>query len=172
MRCLSCSLVFAIMTCALMAGGCGYSTQTIYPTEVKTVTVRPIANRTFYRGVEFELREALIKEIEYRTPYKVVSDAVADSELTVTIVGLNQRRLSQTERGGLPQEMEAMLIANVEWRNLLTGDLLRERSGLARVGRYVPTRPVSENQAIGQSGAVESLAADIVAVMRSEWEME
>lgn len=152
-----------------LLSACGYTTQSIYPQNIQTVAVRPIGNDTFYRGVEFELREAVMKEIEFRTPYKVVTTNVADSELQINIVGLSQRVINHTEVAGLPQEMEVDLIIDFFWRDLTTGDTLRERTGLHRVGRYIPTRPVSENFAIGQSDVVESVAQAVVSTMREQW---
>src|SRR5947208_344009 len=67
----------------------GYTTQPNYDTSIHTVHVPIFKNDTLRRGLEFELTRAVVREIEAKTPYKVVSDCNhADTELTGTIVTL------------------------------------------------------------------------------------
>lgn len=156
-----------LMLTLAFVGGCGYSSKTIYPTEVSSVQVKMFGNRTFYRGTEFELTEALVKEIELRTPYKVVSDAAADTVLEGTIVSITQTQLSRRRNGGLPQEMEMQFLVDFTWRNLRTGQVMADRKGLAVVGRYVP--PAGETLSAGQHEAIQKLASQIVWEMSGQW---
>src|SRR5262249_31118753 len=50
----------------------GYTTQPNYNCNIHTVYVPIFKNRTFYKGLEFDLTRAVIREIEAKTPYKVV----------------------------------------------------------------------------------------------------
>ena len=52
--------------------GCGYSLRAPYDTNVKTVYVPLFRSVSFRRDVQFQLTELVQKEIEKRTPYKVV----------------------------------------------------------------------------------------------------
>jgi hypothetical protein len=153
----------------LFLGGCGYSHKELYPADVRTIAVPIFANRSFYQGAEFDLTEALTKEIETRTPYKVVKEASADSSLTGTIVNIEQTRLSRVRGGGVPQEMEFRVTVNFEWKNLRSGKILRERRGFTAVGRYVPTRPVNETYFTAQHDASQLMAEMIVSDMRGDW---
>ena len=66
----------------------GYTTRPLYDLGIRTVRVPIFKNFTFRRGLEFQLTEAVIREIESKTPYKVVQEAdCADTELIGTIVG-------------------------------------------------------------------------------------
>ena len=157
-----------LMVAALLGlGGCGYTHKTIYPTDISSVKVGILNNRTFYRGVEFDLTEALIKEIELRTPYKVISSDAADTVLEGTIVNISQHLLSRRRDGGLPQELEVQLMVDFTWRNVRTGQILADRKGLAVVGRYVP--PVGETLTLGQNEAVAKMATQIVSSMSGQW---
>jgi Lipopolysaccharide-assembly len=81
-------------------------------TTIHTVYVPIFKNRTFRRGLEFDLTRAVIREIEAKTPYKVVSDeASADAVLSGTI--LAQRPWKSSE--------EAELTVVVRWRSARTG---------------------------------------------------
>ncbi len=159
-----------LLVLAASLPGCGYASKPLYPA-VQSVAVPIFANSNpqLYRDVEFDLNEALIKEIELRTPYKVVAGPAAETLLQGTITGVEQRRLSVTRTGGLPQEMELVLTVNLTWRDQKTGRVLRDRQGMEIVGRYTPAQPVSQTLATAQHQAVEQMARQIVDLMREDW---
>src|SRR5947207_12069979 len=69
----------------------GYTTRPNYDPGIRTIRVPIFKNYTYIRGLEFELTKAVIREIQVRTPFKVVSaDCPADTELTGTILTLNK----------------------------------------------------------------------------------
>ena len=51
----------------------------------------------------------------------------------------------------------------------LAGESLRDRRGFATVGRHLPAHPVGEPFEVARHEAVQQLAKDIVAVMRTDW---
>lgn len=160
-----------LMLLALAMGqvGCGYSSKELYPKEIHTVAVPIFENRTFYRGVEFELAEAMVKQIESRTPYKVVAPGTAQTILEGTITQIEQSRLSRRRPGGLPQEMELTITVDFVWKDLGKGGVIKDRRGFQAVGRYIPTAGIGEPFEVAQHDAVERLARDIVSTMRTDW---
>ncbi|HMD54839.1 MAG TPA: LPS assembly lipoprotein LptE, partial [Phycisphaerae bacterium] len=75
-----------LLACALFsAAGCGYQSQYLYPTGIETISVPMWSNQSYYRNLEFQLTEAIDKNIESRTPYRLASGDQADTELTGTI---------------------------------------------------------------------------------------
>ena len=159
-------LALAAAAAATLLAGCGYSHQGLYPQGIQSVGVRIFDNKTYYQDVQFDLSEALIKQIELETPYKAVSGA-ADTLLEGTITEIEQQRLSRTSQGGLVQELEVRIVVDFHWKDERSGQVLRQRRALVAVGRHVPTRPVSEPFETGQHAAVQRLAEQIVAAMRS-----
>jgi len=164
-QCLAAALLAAA---SLAVVGCGYSRQGLFPEDVRTVTVQTFQNKTFYKGVQFDLTEALIKQMELETPYKALSGS-ADTLLEGVITDIQQRKLSRTSTGGLVQEVEVRITVNFQWKDQRTGDLLRQRKGFVGVGRHVLTSPIGESFQTGQHGAVQRLAQQIVATMRSDF---
>lgn len=158
-----------IMAAVFVAAGCGYNAKELFPAEYQTVAVPMFENKTFYRGIEMDLSEALVKEIEARTPYKVVQRGGAGTELTGTITAVEQDLVSRRASGGLPQEVEVIVVVDFAWKDLRTGQPIRDRQGFEAVGRYVPARPVGQPYEVAQHAAVEQLAEDIVSVMQAEW---
>ncbi|MEM1099002.1 MAG: LPS assembly lipoprotein LptE [Planctomycetota bacterium] len=178
--------VLGLVLCAAVAfglTGCGYTTAELYRDDVSSVALPIFENRTFERGVEADLAEALAKEVQRRTPYAVASSAgggaSGDTELVGTITAVRRQRLARTADTGLPQELEVRLIADVQWRDRRSGDVLMERRGLEEVGRYIPAGNVSagvdgggvlgEPFVVAQHAAVSRLAQAIVDAMRADF---
>ncbi|MCX5661229.1 MAG: LPS assembly lipoprotein LptE [Planctomycetota bacterium] len=159
----------ALASAVLLLAGCGYGTKAVYPSGIRSVTVPIFENRSFYRGMERDLTEALIKAIELQTPYKAVARAGADTELTGKILNVKQIQLSRRFEGGLPQELEVRITLDYVWRDVRSGQVIRERKGFECVSRYVPSRPVGETLDIAQAEVAEVAAQAIVATMRSDW---
>src|SRR5437868_379311 len=94
----------------------GYTTRPNYDTSIKTVRVNIFENRTFYRGLEFELQEALVREIETLTPYKVVGVGCnADTEISGTIITYNKNILNRTQQNEI-REAERVLTVDIVWK--------------------------------------------------------
>ena len=98
----------------------GYTTRPLYDLGIRTVRVPIFKNFTFRRGLEFQLTEAVVREIESKTPYKVAQDCDADTELIGTIVGrskavINYNQLAET------REAPTTLTVEVVWRDLRAG---------------------------------------------------
>ena len=69
-----------------------------YDMGIRTIRVPIFRNQTFYRGLEFSLTQAVVREIEAKTPYKVVGEGCsADTELTGNIVNYAKAILNRTQ---------------------------------------------------------------------------
>ena len=163
------TVAITIAACCMTLTGCGYSHQELFPEDVSSITIPVLRNESFYRGVEYDLTEALVKEIELRCPYKVVDSQTAQTQLDGTIVSVEQRMLSRRKEGGMVQEMEVVIVIDFQWKDLRTGKTLRERKGFKTVGRYLPARPISQRYELAQHEAVGQTAQAVVNIMRSDW---
>jgi hypothetical protein len=102
----------------------GYTTKPNYDCSIHTVRVPIFKNRTFRQGIEFDLTRAVVREIEQKTPYKVVGPNVdADTELTGTIITYVKSTLNVNPLNEI-REQETDLTVEVTWRNLRTGEYL------------------------------------------------
>jgi outer membrane lipopolysaccharide assembly protein LptE/RlpB len=153
-----------------LAGGCGYSFQSLYPENVRTVSV-PMWHRgrdVYRRGLEMRLTEALVKQIELRTPYKVTHRAAdPDTELTGTITRVEQSVLSRNPDTGRPRELELTVTVSFAWRDLRSGETIVERSNFPVTGRYITHAPFSEDFFQGSEDVINRLARRIVEEMES-----
>jgi hypothetical protein len=147
----------------------GYSTQSTFREDVATVAIPIFDNDSFSRDVEFELTDALVKEIEARTPYKVASPARADTIIIGTIRRVELDRLSKSRQTGLAEEMIISLTVDFQWKDLRTDRTLLERRSFDGHALFVPSNPSGESLEIGRHGVVQTLARDIVSEMRAAW---
>lgn len=120
----------------------GYSTRPNYDASIQTVYVPIFGNQTYYRGWEFELTRALIREIETKTPYKVVSNPQrADTELIGKIVSITKTLINANQ---LNEVRESQAIMNVEivWRDLRPGQQGQMLSAQRQGGTRSPVNPL------------------------------
>jgi hypothetical protein len=191
-------LVFAALllpSCSSDGNLCilGYTTQPNYDTNIHTVRVPIFKNYTMRdstrQGIEFDLTRAVIREIELKTPYKVVgADCNADTELTGTIVGFTKAILNRNQLNEV-REAEMTLKVEVIWKDLRTGEILSLPKlrpdplpplgdapplpalppplTLASTADFVPE--VGESITTARKKNVDRMAVQIVSMMEKPW---
>ena len=126
----------------------GYTTKPQYPDHIRTIYVPIFKNLTMWRGLEFDLTQAVIREIEAKTPYKVVSSpSCADSQLSGTIVSLNKNVINRNQLNEI-REAETTLAVEIVWKDLRSGEILsRPRPPCHRPCSCSPSPPSFPNWA-------------------------
>ena len=158
-------LVMFLMLCAL--GGCGYSSKPPFNASVRTVCVPIFTNKTFRREWEFRLTEAIDKNIEYRTPYKIAPRKDADTILTGEITQIQENVLTTRFGTDLPRESELTVVVNFTWKDLRSGKILVERRSFNRSATEIPQ--IGERVTDAEQLAIERLATAIVDQLQSDW---
>jgi hypothetical protein len=100
----------------------GYTTEPNYDMSIKTVRVPIFKNVTLHKGLEFDLTQAVVRDIELMTPYKVVQDN-PDTELLGTIISLNKNIINRNQLNEV-REAETTLAVELVWKDLRTGEIL------------------------------------------------
>lgn len=159
-----------------LAGCAGYQigSQSLYPAHIRTVYVPMFESTSFRRNMGERLTEAVQKEIELKTPYKVVNDPNADSVLTGRIVGETKRVVIRS-RTGDAREVQVNLQVEVSWIDRW-GEVIRQGEPIplppeaTDVGAAVNVIPeVGQSVAVAHQQAVSRLAEQIVALMEAPW---
>jgi len=146
----------------------GYAFGSGHRADVKSVSVPIWENRTSSPTLGAQLTEAIIKEIQRSTPWLVV-DSGATTTLSGVVVEQRLRKLDQDSTTGLVQEQGVDLAVDFHWRNNRSRKEVLTRRNFRAQGDFIPTRGVGEPIEIGQFGAIQALARDIVAELRSDW---
>ncbi len=175
----SCATFGAVVLTALVAfgplGGCasdptkGYSTQSTYDDAVRSVAVPVFDNATYSIGLEASLTEAIIKEMRLVTPWVVTSPGNSETTLTGSITRSDMIAYSRESQVGLVQEVGVRITVSFDWVDNRTGKTLVARRNFSATEPFVPSRPSGERLAVGEQAAVQELARDIVAELRSNW---
>src|SRR5690606_40202285 len=104
------SAFFALMLTAV--SGCGYTVGNAFQAPVRTVAVPTFTSESFRRGLEFQLTEAVQREIQNRTPYRLAHESVADTRLVGRIVQAEKYMVTPTGFGDA-RELEFNLAVEV-----------------------------------------------------------
>ena len=164
-----------LLLAALLAHGCsadpreGWSSASAWTTAYRTVAVPVLGNRTFARELDTQLTEALVKQIEATTPYKVVGQGTADTMLRGTITDVQLREISKSVITGLGEEVALRVTLDYEWLDMRTGAPLVARNGYVGTAVFRPSRPTQEPLELAGFEVVQQLAREIVDSLQGEW---
>jgi hypothetical protein len=147
--------------------GCGYSSDQLFATDMKTVYVEMFESREFRRDLEFMLTEAVKKRIATDTPYRLAPKEKADTILRGEVLEERQAAFAPDFRSRQPRDKQMTLVVRVQWEDLRTGRVLVDRPLLLQAVDYLP--PAGESEKFAQQKGVDRLAARIVAQMYNEW---
>jgi hypothetical protein len=133
-----------------------------------------IESDSFRRELGEQLTEAVVKEIELKTPFKVVGTPAADSILSARLVG-DAKRVTVENRNDDPRVLKHRLVAEVTWLNRRR-EPLRAPTMVPLPPELLPIGQVSSLIAVGgqstvsaQQQAIIELAEQIVATMEEPW---
>lgn len=166
-----------LLAASLIGGGCAsyqFGAAALYPPGIRTVHVPIVRNETFRHELGVQLTEAIVQEIERRTPYKVVSNPRADSVLQCTLVAQSKVVLTETATDD-PRALDSAISVVVNWntrdgRRLMQNSLASleiDPTGFSQSARFVPEAGQSIDTANRE--AIDDLARRIVSQMESRW---
>jgi hypothetical protein len=170
-------LLFVLFLSLLSLSGCaGYQvgSRSLYRPDIRTIHVPVVESDSFRRHLGERLTEALVKEIELKTPYKVVGAAEADSILTCRIVSESKRVLAEN-RFDEPRDVEADFFVQVSWVDR-RGDLIMSHNdvpvqplllNISQTANFVPEG--GQSLATAHQEAIRRLADQIRGQMELAW---
>ena len=160
----------------VLAAGCAsyrIGNGTLYAPDVSTVYVPMVESESFRRDLGERLTEAIVKEIELKTPFKVVGTPDADSVLAARLVSDTKRVVFENQNDD-PRSVELAMYVDVKWIN-------RRREPLGPPAA-IPLPPglgihqteemlaeAGQSVAMQQQQAIQRLAEQIVATMEEPW---
>ncbi|HUE74311.1 MAG TPA: LPS assembly lipoprotein LptE [Pirellulaceae bacterium] len=163
-------LTFTLPGCATYRFG----NRSLYRCDIRTVHVPMVQSDSFRRNLGERLTEAIVKEIELKTQYKVVDAASADSVLTVRLISESKRVLSET-RNDDPRDLETDFFAQMSWADR-RGDLIAGGTpvpfspllvNISQAAGFVPEG--GQSLATAQQEAIQRMAEQIVGQMEAPW---
>jgi len=159
--------VLAGLALLVLGSGCGYSTSGLYRPNIRTVYVEMFQSKEFRRGIEFQLTEALRKQIDRSTPYRNAPRDRADTILSGEVLEWRESTLGRDLFTALPRETAGTLMVRYRWQDMRTGKILVDQPRLVTTVEYV--RPVGEKVFNARDEAVDRLARRIISSMETPW---
>ena len=139
-------IVGAIVLLALSTSACGYHTAgkaSLIPTEVKTIAIPSFVNQTQTYRIESILTEAVVREFNTRTKFRIVSDPdAADAVLRGTVTSTQLAPVTYDSNTG----RASSALVTVNMKVLLTqkdGKVLYENSNYVFREQYQVSRELS-----------------------------
>ncbi len=154
---------------ALLTGGCGYSVRAPYDYGIKTVYVPMFKSVSFRREIQMQLTELVQKEIERRTPYKVVGTPEgADTRLDGTI-NSDAKNIVVENPFNMPRQLTATITAQVSWTHNppLPEELDRGQTQIAETVNFAPE--IGETSETAFYRCSQLIARQIVDMMEAPW---
>jgi hypothetical protein len=166
---------FAFCLLLLLSGCAAYhfGNASLFPPDINTVYVPMIESRSFRPDLGEALTEAIDKEIEKQTPYKVVGSPNADSVLSAKLVQ-DTKRVIDLNRFDEARDTEVNYQVQVTWINR-KGDVLYngavplppEFTTINASAPYIPE--YGQSYTTSEYQVVEKLAKQVVGLMERPW---
>ena len=155
--------------------GCGYSFDTSFDRRVRTVHVPTFTSDSFRPDFGERLTEAVHRQIQMRTPYRLVTAGQpADTRLVGHVSQVQKSVISET-RYDDPRELQMLLAVTIRWEEVRTGRVLSESivpigppgTDLVSLANFAPE--LGQSRATAEQQALDDLARQVVAQMETAW---
>ena len=170
---------FLLLLPLLLLPGCigiGYQvgSHSLFGQDVRTVYVPMVEGDPTQRHLAERLTEAISKQIEMRSPYKVVGRPSADSILECRIVAMSQR-VTLVDSFNDPRQKTGDLVLQVRWRDRHSQDL---RQFDVPVWGEKEAQITASDSMVAEFGhslltseqrQIDRIATQIVGMMESPW---
>lgn len=157
-----------------LLSGCGYMVGNGFGPEIRSVSVPIFQNDTYRRNIEYQLTEAVQKEIQNRTPFLLARGDQADTKLTGRIVEVRKDVLGET-RFDDPRELQLTIMIRTKWEDLRSGQILAQQEvplspdDIPVIGQAEFAPEVGHSLATATQDSVTRLARRIVNMMETAW---
>ena len=176
-RCENVVYALKMMLVIVCFSGCaGYrlGTRTLFRQDIRTIHVPIIRSESFRPEMGVRLTEAVQKEIENRTPYKITGAATADSTL-VCRINYDTKRVVTETRTDEPRLLRQTLAAEVNWTDRIGNVLMENRflppgeTAFLFTERSEMVPEAGQSLATSQQHSIQRMASHIVDQMEARW---
>lgn len=154
--------------------GCaGYrvGNQAIFRTDIRTVHVPVFQSESYRRNLGEWLTEAVVKEIESRSTYKVVHSPDADSILYGRILS-DEKQVFAEDQFGVPRDIQFDLVVEIRWVDRMGNAVLRSAVipiDLSLIGAAHLIPEGGQSLTTAQQRVIRGVARQIVGQMEAGW---
>lgn len=157
----------AIVCIVAVLGGCAQyqiGANSLYRADIRTVHVPVFKSESFRPYLGELVTEAVVKQIELETPYKVVPAPNADSVLTGRLVQVDKKLLTESPNDDA-RDIQVEFVVQITWIDR-RGEIIMQRT-VAMDGDYIPEG--GQSIAADELQIARRLAREIVTQMQNWW---
>lgn len=168
------ALAIVALTGLVCASGCGYLVGPSYGPDIRTVHVPVFKTDSFRRGFELQLTEAVQKQIQQTTTFKLAKEPGADTRLIGRIVDIT-KRVENQNRYDDPRELELGIAVEVRWEDCRTGQIIAQQtfpisSLMTQAITQTSFAPeAGQSLATATKDGIDQLSRKIVQLMETPW---
>jgi Lipopolysaccharide-assembly len=162
--------------CCVLLSGCRsyqFGNASLFPPDISTVYVPIVESKSFRPDLGEALTEAICKQIEKETPYKVVGNPNADSILTVKLMA-DTKRVIDRNSFDEARSTEVNYQVQVTWISRKGNPIYNgavplppQFVGLDQSAAYIPE--YGQSYTTSEYQVVQKLAMEIVGLMEKPW---
>ena len=168
-------LLASLLLCISGCAGYQLGPQSLFRPDIRTVHVPIFESDSLRRNLGERLTEAVVKEIERQSTYKVVHDpALADSILTGRLVSDRKGVLTEN-RNDEPRDIQLDLVVQVSWVDRrgeavmpnASFTLAQQGFSITQISDFIPEAGQSISTA--QQESISRIAKQVVSQMEAPW---
>ena len=165
-----------------MVSGCGYTTKSLLPSDIKTIRVDNFKNaiqveaeqsnlrmyRGYRPGMENDITRAVTNKFLTDGTLRIANESSADLILKSELIDFKRDALRYDTNDNV-EEYRVKLLVNMELTNNKTGAVMWKERGFAGETTYRTSGPLAKSEQAAVSDAVDDLARRIVERTVEAW---
>ena len=171
-----------VFTISFLLTGCGYTTRSLLPSNIKTIRVNNVKNeikvtaeqsnlrmyRGYRPGMEIDLTRAIINKFLLDGTLRIANESSADLILNTDLIDFKRDALRYDANNNV-EEYRLKLVVNMDLLNTRTGKMMWTERGFAGETTYNATGPLAKTDAAAMNDAIDDLSRRIVERTVEAW---
>jgi len=167
--------VTALLMGALFLPGCGYTSHTVLPRDIRTIYVDTVKNRipvdqiyAYVPGLEMDITQAVIRRFQTDGNLRIVPEDEADAVLTIDWIGFEQEGLRFTSLESV-EEYRLFILLDLKLIDARTQDVIFREPNFSGDSEYFVSDVRTINREEAARKAVDRLARNVVDRVVEDW---
>ena len=159
----------ALILAGIGLAGCGYTIRPPFDKSIRTVYVPILKSYSFRKDMNMMLTENLQKEIERRTPFKVVGSPEGADAILEGSINYVDKNIAVESPYNLPRHTIALVSAEVKFYDNRPGAPEKPLQGVLvqEAASFYPE--LGETANLGFQNVIEKIVKQIVGMMEQPW---
>jgi len=175
MKFLNKAISFAMLAGISALSGCGYTTKTVLPRNIKTIYVETVKNKipiremySYQQGLEMDITNAVIARLQTDGNLRVVTQDKADSILKMDLTAFEQEglRFDQLEE---VEEYRLFIVLKMQLVDAKTQEIIWEEPNFSGASEYYVTKVKELGEQAAAMQAIDKLAKNVVDRIVEDW---